>query len=282
MTLEERVVTYEGGRLRYLIGGSGPAMLLCHGFIGSAENFDDWLPVLLPRRTVIAPDLPGFGSSAPLHGRHTPAALARAAIAAAADAGATRYDVAGLCLGSSVASAVQRQRPDAVERMIVHTPLLDPSLVRRHFHLQVGLMTAPGVWPGIVWLGHKRLVSDLYKRVMVEGPNVDRGAAQVNFDNQMRATPRAAREWLRDGLSYDALDLVRSGAHRTLILMARRDRVIDVPRIVRTLGQEPNVEVAIIDDAGHAWTDAMRRQQRDYLGAFLDDQPLAPVRAAVA
>jgi len=66
IVLEERFLTHEGRRVRYLMGGSGPAMLLCHGFVGSAENFDDWLAALVTRRTVIAPDLPGFGKSAPL------------------------------------------------------------------------------------------------------------------------------------------------------------------------------------------------------------------------
>lgn len=273
VVLEERVLAHEGGRLRYLIGGTGPAMLLCHGFIGSAENFDAWLPALVNRRTVIAPDLPGFGTSTPLRGRHSPAALARAAVAAADHAGATRYDIAGLCLGSSVAMAVQRLRPAAVQRVVLHTPLLHPGLVRRHFHVQVGVMTAPGVWPSIVWLGHQRLVSDLYKRVMVEGPDVDAVAAQVNFDNQMRADPRASREWLRDGLGCDELALVRTGGHRTLILMARDDRVLDVPRIVRTLGRESHVDLAVIE-GGHAWSDAMRALQSTSIASFLDDQPL--------
>lgn len=274
MAFEERFVTHQGGRLRYLIGGAGPAMLLCHGFIGSAENFDDWLPALVTRRTVIAPDLPGFGRSAPLRERHAPAALARAAVAAADHAGATSYDVAGLCLGSSVAMAVQRLRPTAVQRVVLHTPLLHPGLVRRHFHVQVGVMTAPGVWPAIVWLGRQRIVSDLYKRVIVEGPDVDPVAAQVNFDNQMRANPRASREWLRDGLGCDELALLRTGGRRTLILMARDDRVLDVPRIVRTLGREPHVELAVIDGGGHAWTDAMRARQSTSIASFLDDQPL--------
>lgn len=281
MGMEERFTTHEGGRVRYLVGGSGPAILLCHGFIGAAENFDDWFPALLTRRTVVAPDLPGFGSSAPLRGRHTPAALARAALAAAHDADVDRFDLAGLCLGSSVAMAVQRLRPDAVDRVVLHTPLLNPALVRRRFHVQVGVMTAPGVWPSIVWLGHQRVVSDLYKRVMVEGPDVDPVAAQINFENQMRAAPRAAREWLRDGLACDELALLRGNGRRTMIIMARNDRIIDVPRILRVLGRDSNIEMAVIDDAGHAWTEAMSARQRACIAAFLDDQPL-PAQATVA
>jgi pimeloyl-ACP methyl ester carboxylesterase len=104
--LEERFTKHEGRQLRYLTGGSGPPLLLCHGFIGSAENFADWFDVLLSRRTIIAPDLPGFGRSAPMAGGHTVPALARAALSAVNDAGADHFDVAGLCLGSPIALAV--------------------------------------------------------------------------------------------------------------------------------------------------------------------------------
>lgn len=281
-TLDERFTTHQGGRVRYLIGGSGPAILLCHGFIGSAENFDDWFPPLLSRRTVIAPDLPGFGSSAPLRGRHTPAALAHAALAAADDAGVERFDLAGLCLGSSVAMAVQRLRPQAVERVVLHTPMLNPRLVRQRFHLQVGVMTAPGVWPSIVWLGHRRVVSDVYKRFLVEGPDVDPVAAQINFENQLRADPRAAREWLRDGLACDELALLRRHGRRTMIIMARHDRVIDVPRILRVLGGDATVDLVVVQNVGHAWTEAMSLRQRECIAAFLDDLPLPAVSVAAA
>ncbi|MBV8194818.1 MAG: alpha/beta hydrolase [Candidatus Dormibacteraeota bacterium] len=274
MHLDERFITHEGGRLRYLVGGAGPAILLCHGFIGAAENFEDWFGELLQRRTVIAPDLPGFGKSTPLRGRHTPAALARAAVAAAEDVGVDRYDLAGLCLGSSVAMSVMRLRPESAQRLILQTPLLNPSLIRTRYHVQVAVMTSGIVWPAIVWLGHQRVVSDLYKRIMVEGPDVDPVAAQVNFDNQMRATPRAAREWLRDGLRCDEMALLRQTTHPVMIIAARHDRLIDVPRVQRSLRMCDNVQLAVIEDAGHAWTAEMSAVQRRHVAAFLDGRPL--------
>ncbi|MFN2581587.1 MAG: alpha/beta fold hydrolase [Candidatus Dormibacteria bacterium] len=278
--VEERFVAYEGGTLRYVIGGSGPPMVLCHGFIGAAENFDTWLSALLPRRTVVIPDLPGFGKSSPLIGRHSPAALARAVVTAADHAGVDRYDIAGLCLGSSIAMALQRHRPQSARRVILHTPLLRPDLVRRRFHMQVDIMTAPGVWPAIVWLGHRRVVSDLYKRLMVEGSDVDPVAAQINFDNQMRATPRAAREWLHDGLRCDEVALLHQTTQPVMIIAARHDRIIDVRRIEQTLGGRANVHVALIDDAGHAWTKEMGARQNAAIAAFLDGRPVPGALAA--
>jgi pimeloyl-ACP methyl ester carboxylesterase len=272
--LEERFTTHEGGTLRYLTGGSGPPMLLCHGFIGSAENFDDWLAALVQRRTVVIPDLPGFGKSSSLQGRHTATTLAHAALAALRHARIERFDVAGLCLGACVALAVDRVARDAVDRMVLHTPLLAPWLVRRRFHLQTAVMLAPGVFPGIVWLSRRRIVSDLYKRLMVEGGDVDPAAAQVNFDNQLRADQRAAREWLHDGLRRNDLAQLCGSGRRTMVLVAADDRIVDVRRLCDALRGFDRISVALIEEGGHAWTEAMIRRQRELLAAFLDDQPI--------
>lgn len=279
--LEERFTSHEGRTIRYVIGGSGPPMLLCHGFIGAAENFNDWFAELLPRRTVVVPDLPGFGKSPPLAGRHSGSTLAGAALAVAADAGIERFDVAGLCLGSCVALAVQRLRPDAVDRVLLHTPLLAPHLVRRRYHVQVAIMLAPVVFSGIVWLAHQRVVSDLYKRVMVEGSDVDPEAARVNFENQLRADPAAARQWLRDGLRRDDLAQVRSCDRPVMIIVARHDRIVHVTRMKQALHDAHNVQLAVIEDAGHGWTEAMGLRQRACIAAFLDGRPLPAQQAAV-
>ena len=278
--LQERFTTHEGKRLRYLTGGAGPPLLLCHGFIGSAENFSDWFDVVVQRRTIIAPDLPGFGRSAPMDGGHTAPALARAALAAAAHAGAEEFDVAGLCLGTPVALAVQRARPQATGRVILHTPLVAPWLVRRAFHIQVGFMLAPVVYPGIVWLAHQRTTSDIYKRLMVEGKNVDPVAAKANFDNQVLADPRAAREWLHDALQRDDLAQVRGSGHPILILVAERDRIVNVRRLKKAVADAPDVSFDVIRQAGHAWSPELSRRQRLLIAAFLDDQPLPRVDGA--
>jgi pimeloyl-ACP methyl ester carboxylesterase len=278
--LDERFTKHEGRRLRYLTGGTGPALVLCHGFIGSAENFSDWFDVLLSRRTIIAPDLPGFGRSAPLAGGHTAPALARAVLTAVADVGAEHFDVAGLCLGTPIALAVQRARPQATGRLILHTPLVAPSLVRRQFHVQVGFMLAPVVYPGIVWLAHRRTTSDIYKRFMVEGKDVDPVSATANFENQLLANPRAAREWLHDVLQRDDLAQVRGSGHSTLILVAEHDRIVNVPRLETAVTGVPGMSFDVIRQAGHAWSPELSRRQRELIAAFLDDLPMPSSKGA--
>src|SRR6266540_2521121 len=47
----------------YRGSGDGVPVLLLHGSPGSSETFNGFAPLLADRRRVIAPDLPGFGSS---------------------------------------------------------------------------------------------------------------------------------------------------------------------------------------------------------------------------
>ncbi len=272
------------GPIRFLTGGTGLPLVLCHGFLGSAENFDAWLPALLARRTVVIPDLPGFGLSAPLPGRHTARALADE-VAAVADAlGHPRYDLAGLCLGVPVALELARHRPDRAGALILHTPLLHPQVVRRRFHLQVAAFTTPGVFAAITWLAHRRRASDWYKRHLVEGPVVDPAAAQANFDNQLRASPRAARAWLRDGLRHDFRQLIASWPHPVLLVAAADDWIVDHPKMAAIAGRNPRAQAAILAAAGHAWTPASVAEQQRVIADFLDrvDGGAAAVPAAAA
>jgi pimeloyl-ACP methyl ester carboxylesterase len=272
--LEERWASHAGGKVRYLLGGAGPSLVLCHGFMGSAENFESWFDALSRIRTLVIPDLPGCGLSPPLRGAlHTTGRLAAAVDAVRRDAGVERFDVGGLCLGASVAMAVLQQRPADVERLVLHTPLLAPALVRRRFHLQVRGFTAPGIFPAIWWLSHRRIVSDLYKRLLVEGDNTDRAAAEMNFHNQLRADPRAVREWILHGLGRDDVDMLRSSDRPALLMVASDDRIVDVPLLRRRVAGMHRVRLVEMADAGHGWTETYVRRQLELITAFLLDRP---------
>src|SRR5574342_493679 len=67
MTVSQQTLIIEGRPAKYWIGGSGKPLVLIHGGLGDARQH--WQPcfqALLPYFQIIAPDLPGFGVSAPL------------------------------------------------------------------------------------------------------------------------------------------------------------------------------------------------------------------------
>jgi pimeloyl-ACP methyl ester carboxylesterase len=273
VTLEERFLDVPG-RLRYLIGGSGPPLLLCHGFMGSAENFETWFDVISRCRTLVIPDLPGCGASAPLPGRHTCAALAGALQPLIAGLGLDRFDLGGLCLGSGVAFEVLAEWPDRVDRLVLHTPLLEPSVVRRRFHRQAAVMTAPGIFPVISWLARRRWVSDLYKRFVVEGEEVDRAAAEANFRNQLRCDPRAQQQWLREGLRRHDAGLLGEHPGESLIIVAGDDRLLDDAALGAVVDAMPRVHHVRVDQAGHGWNEQFVRRQIELVSGFLEGRPL--------
>jgi pimeloyl-ACP methyl ester carboxylesterase len=65
--ISQQTITIEGRQAKYWHGGSGKPLVLLHGGLGDAEQH--WSPTfeaLSPHFQILAPDLPGFGVSAPL------------------------------------------------------------------------------------------------------------------------------------------------------------------------------------------------------------------------
>ena len=60
---EECWMELDGGRMRYLRAGSGPALILLHGLLGYSFSWRFTLPALAPYATVYAPDMMGAGFS---------------------------------------------------------------------------------------------------------------------------------------------------------------------------------------------------------------------------
>src|SRR5205807_882098 len=81
--------------------------------------------------------------------------------------------VGGICLGATVALEYASRFPDRIARLVLHTPIYSPQTLRTAFKRQVAAFTAGPVFWIVDRLRRNRVVSDLYKRFLVEGPGVD-------------------------------------------------------------------------------------------------------------
>lgn len=271
--MHEQRVSVGGQSIRCLTSGEGKPLLLCHGFLSSAEEFGGRFSELAAHRRLIIPDLPGSGESPPLRGRHTADALAASLEAVLAKLGVAEFDLAGLCLGACVASALARRCGARVGRLVLHTPLIEPSLIRRRYRAQVRVLTMPPLWQGVVALSRSRTVSDLYKRFVIEEGDVDDATSEVNFANQRRADSAAAREWLRDGMKSRDLAFLRGRSDPTLVIVAARDQVIDVDGLRRLLTECPTASLFVDEEQGHGWNQAAVRRQLDIMLDFFSGAP---------
>ena len=260
-------VAVGGQPMRCLIAGEGRPLLLCHGFLSSAEEFGGRFRALALHRRLIIPDLPGNGGSPPLATAHTVEALAASLDELLDGLGIVDFDVAGLCLGASVASALARRCGDRIDRMVLHTPLIAANLVRRRYREQVRILTFPPLWRGVVALSRNRTVSNLYKRFVIVEGEVDARTAEANFANQLRADPAAAREWLRDGLRHGDLGALLERTGPTLVIVAANDHVVHVEQLRRLIATRPNISLFVDREQGHGWNQAAVKRQ---LGVMMD------------
>ena len=281
--IHEHNVTLGARSIRCLVSGEGKPLLLCHGFLSSAEEFGGRFSALAAHRQLIIPDLPGSGLSPPLRERHTAEALSESLEALLTELGVAEFDLAGLGLGACGASALARRCGARVGKLVLHTPLVDPSLIRRRYRAQVRVLTTPPLWQGVVALSRSRTVSDLYKRFVIEEGDVDHATADVNFANQRRADSGAAREWLRDGMRSRDLAFLRGRSEPTLVIVAAHDQVVDVEGLRKLLAACPSASLFVDQQQGHGWNhEAVQRQLGIMEDFFCGVAPRAEGLLAVA
>ncbi|MEU4657267.1 alpha/beta fold hydrolase [Streptomyces sp. NPDC023723] len=121
---ELRRIAVNGVELNVALDGSGPPVLLLHGFPHTWEVWREVLAGLTDRYTVIAPDLRGFGASGPAAAGYDAGTLAEDAAALLAALGARGAAVAGIDAGAPPAFLLAVRRPDLVRRLVLMESLI--------------------------------------------------------------------------------------------------------------------------------------------------------------
>jgi len=105
--IEECWMDFDGGRMRYLRTGSGPALILLHGLLGYSFSWRYTMPALAPYATVYALDLLGAGfSDRPRGIDHSMRGTALRVLKFADTLGIESFDLLGTSRGGAVAMAV--------------------------------------------------------------------------------------------------------------------------------------------------------------------------------
>ena len=159
--LSSRTATVHGRSVGYLEAGSGELLLLIHGMAGNAENWRAVIEPLALGNTVIAPDFPGHGESAPGGGDYSLGSLASGLRDLMLTLGHERATLVGHSLGGGVAMQFTYQFPEMVERLVLVSsgglgPEVSPILQgggaarRRPLHLRHRghRRPAPAPWSG--------------------------------------------------------------------------------------------------------------------------------------
>jgi pimeloyl-ACP methyl ester carboxylesterase len=114
-------------RLAFDRAGSGPPVVLLHGWPGDRHDYRAVVPRLTGSADVVVPDLRGFGESdkhpEPPPAAYSAAAQARSVLALIEELGLEAPVIGGYDIGSRIAQTIARDSPDRVRGLVISPPV---------------------------------------------------------------------------------------------------------------------------------------------------------------
>lgn len=229
--------------LHYKRRGSGPPLLIVHGFLGGIGEWDGLIDHLAPSFDVVAVDLPGFGGSAAIP---APATLAEygGLIAEVMDAlGIKRCTLLGHSLGSMIAQQFALDYRGRLDRLVLYGAASTGSLPGRFETFEATIERFKRV--GIAEGGEAIIAS-----WFVAGR--DHPAYRAYRKMAEAANPDTAISTLRIIAPWQVTDRLGSIDVPTLVIGGDRDRSTEPAEQFRLWRGLPRAQLCILPNCAHA------------------------------
>jgi pimeloyl-ACP methyl ester carboxylesterase len=249
-------------RLSLLREGSGPALVLVHGYFGSGGHWRGQVEAFRDRFDVIAPNLAGFGDSAHLQAPDSIAGHARLVWELLDSLDIDEIRLLGHSMGGMVVQEMTAQQPGRVARLVLY-----------------------GTGPVGVLPGRFETIETSRQRLAAEGVTatmrriaatwfVDEAAAPgyaVCEAEGMKATTQAAAASLTSWEGWDGTAALARIRAPTLILWGEHDRSYNRSQPEALLRGIPDARLEVLPGCAHA----AHLEQPDLFNRLLGDFLLA-------
>jgi pimeloyl-ACP methyl ester carboxylesterase len=274
--IASRTANIDGVQLHYLIAGSGPAVLLLHGYTQTSRMWRPIIPLLAEKFTVIAPDLPGIGdSSIPADNKIDMVAAAKQIHDLVRSLQIDKARVVGHDIGLMVAYAYAAQFPGETEKLAVMDAFLpgvpgwepiynDPNTWHFRFN---------GEYPEKLVKGRERTYFEYFWNVLAAEktrsiPEADRKAYTAAYSRPGRmhagwayfvSWPQLARNFAQLSQIELTMPVLSIGGDKSL-----GNELAEQMKLVAT-----DVTVVVLKDTGHWISEERPKETSDALLKFL-------------
>ncbi len=244
-------ITLDGVPIAYRQAGSGPPLLLLHGWGGSSRYWQQTLADLSDIRTVYAPDLPGYGESPPREGVSHPEHMAALLMRFADALGLDHLELNGHSFSAGVSVYMTAAYPDRVQRLTLTCPSTYRNERERqlvgYIHRLTGVwMAMRRPWMEPLQLLHRMVAQPFFYRL----PN-DNTMLRESFSDFLRMDQHTALESAIHAVNPTYNETLQQVAAPTLVVGARQDSIMPRygPPLVASMVQ--NGHLAWIERCGH-------------------------------
>ena len=222
--------------------GSGPALVLVHGYLGGSAMWADQIATFRENRDVICPDLAGFGASADLIAPDSITGHAEMVLGLLDRLGIHSFDLLGHSMGGMIVQEMARLAPDRINRLILY-----------------------GTGPQGILPGRFETIAQSRARILDEGLSAVarriaatwflHGAAAPGFARcaalGQQASLQAALASLTAWESWDGRAALAAIRARTLVIWGSHDRSYDWSQPHALWRGIPGADLAVIPGCAH-------------------------------
>lgn len=247
-------VQVQGARVHYHRAGSGPALVLVHGLVGSAKNWNRNIDFLSKTATVYAIDLFNMGESDRIAGLDAGLEATADRLAACMDAlGLNAADIAAHSHGGAIALMLAARHPARVRRLVLFAPANPFCDLGRH--LIAFYRTRLGEWfarriPALPRRLHATALSRMYgDPSRVQEGSLD-GYTRGLDSGAVEHVLRIVRRWTEDMLALQRV-LGKVAMTPVLLIWGDRDRAVGLASANRLREFLPQSSLMVLPGVGH-------------------------------
>jgi pimeloyl-ACP methyl ester carboxylesterase len=259
-TADSHWMMVDGTNVHYRLEGnpSGPTLILLHGLLASLQTWDGWVDALKPHFRIVRIDLPGFGLTGPMASKdYSPEYAVKLVEMMRAQldkkyGGFDKVHLIGNSLGGFISWYYATEHAEHVDKLV----LIDPIAYGQH----VPFIIRFGARPFFGWYAKHQTPRFIVKRnlriVYGDSDRLTDETIDRYFDLLCREGNRESMvEYFRTLIKYNHDPRIEAAVKgvkaETLLMFGEKDRWVPPALIERWQQDVENLQVSVIESAGH-------------------------------